>query len=120
MREEGRQSIYLYKRSSCCSAFGYPSIPHTTLLLLKFQPRLHTCLHLPACFTSSTPSVTIALPREPGKTGRSRTSSKLPLPTLCTKKMQIGHSFHLDISKQWVNFHVQCSVVYTVQWDAMQ
>ena len=68
-------STYLYVFVLCWVASGKPSMPHTTLLLLRLQPRSHTCLHLPACFTSTTPSVIRVFFLVAMRIGRRRTSS---------------------------------------------
>lgn len=66
---------YLYVLTLCWVASGKPSIPHTTRLLLRLQPLSQTCLHLPACFTSTTPSVIRLFFFVDMRMGRRRTSS---------------------------------------------
>lgn len=70
-----RKDTHLYVLTLCIVASGKPSIPQTTRLLFTLQPRSHTCLHLPACFTSTTPSVTRVFLLVAIRMGRRRTSS---------------------------------------------
>lgn len=88
--KEKRKATHLYVLTLCIVASGKPSIPQTTRLLFTLQPRSHTCLHLPACFTSTTPSVTRVFLLVAMRMGRRRTSS------ICTLLCPFGRRHHTD------------------------